>query len=81
MTPHLCKGSVQGESCTGSHGKRRPKRPKNAGTIRKVITRELPERLAADEKNRNAMANSDRENARIEHNAALRRIIRDEGDG
>lgn len=50
---------------------------KDADKIRKVITEELPERVAADEKYQNAMANSDRENARIEHDKALRRIITD----
>jgi type I restriction enzyme R subunit len=48
---------------------------KDADKIRKVIAEELPDRVAADEKYRNAMANSDRQNARIEHDKALQRII------
>ena len=48
---------------------------KDADRIRKVITEELPERVAADEKYRNAMENSDRQNARIEHDKALQRAI------
>ena len=44
---------------------------KDADKIRQVIAEELPERVSADEKYRNAMANSDRENARIEHDRAL----------
>ena len=35
----------------------------------------LPEQVSADEKYRNARQNSDRQNARIEHNEALRRQI------
>src|SRR5690625_3637593 len=48
---------------------------KDADEIQKVISEELPERVAADEKYRNAMANSDKQNARIEHDKALQRII------
>lgn len=48
---------------------------KDADKIHKVITEELPERVAADEKYRNAMENSDRQNARIEHDKALQRVI------
>jgi type I restriction enzyme, R subunit len=48
---------------------------KDADKIQRVISEELPERVAADEKYRNAMANSDKQNARIEHDRALRRII------
>ena len=48
---------------------------KDADKIRKVIAEEIPERVASDEAYRNAMANSDRQNARIEHDKALQRII------
>ena len=48
---------------------------KDADKIRHVITEEIPERVASDEAYRNAMANSDRQNARIEHDKALQRII------
>jgi type I restriction enzyme R subunit len=48
---------------------------RDADKISKVISEELPERVLADEKYRNAMANSDKQNARIEHDRALRRII------
>ena len=43
--------------------------------IRQVITEELPERVAADEKFKNAMKHSDKQNARIEHDRALQRAI------
>ena len=39
------------------------------------ITKEIPEKVAADEKYQNAKKNSDRENAKIEHDKALRRVI------
>ena len=48
---------------------------KDADRIRKVIAEDLPERVSADAKYRNAMANSDRENARIEHDKALERVV------
>ena len=50
---------------------------KDADKIQKVIAEELPERVSADEKYRNAMANSDRQNARIEHDRALGRVLVD----
>jgi type I restriction enzyme R subunit len=50
---------------------------KDADKIRRVITEELPERVSADEKYRNAMANSDKQNARIEHDSALQRVLID----
>jgi type I restriction enzyme R subunit len=43
--------------------------------VRRIITEELPAKVAADTAYRNAMANSDRQNARIEHDAALRRAM------
>ena len=39
--------------------------------IEKVITEELPEKVGGDRAYQNAMANSDKQNARIEHNKAL----------
>lgn len=50
---------------------------KDEDKIRKVIAEELPERVAADEKYQYAMANSDKQNARIEHDRALQRVIVD----
>ena len=43
--------------------------------IQKVIVEELPARVAGDRAYQNAMANSDRENARIEHDMALERAM------
>jgi len=45
--------------------------------VRKLITEEIPERVAADEAYQNARKNSDRENARIEHDKALGKVILD----
>ena len=53
---------------------------KGAGTIRKMIIEEPPERVAAAERSRDAMSNSEREDGRIEQNKALRRISRDGDD-
>lgn len=43
--------------------------------VRKLITEEIPERVAADPAYQNASRNSDRQNARIEHDKALGRVI------
>jgi type I restriction enzyme R subunit len=43
--------------------------------IIRVITEELPEKVNADEAYSNAKANSDKQNARIEHDKALGRAI------
>lgn len=43
--------------------------------IRKLITEEIPQRVAADEAYRNAQQNSDKQNARIELDKALRSVI------
>lgn len=43
--------------------------------IRKLITEEIPQRVAADPAYRNAHANSGRDNARIEHDKALSRVL------
>ena len=43
--------------------------------VRRMITEEIPDRVAADPAYQNAKANSDEQNARIEHNKALGRVI------
>ncbi len=43
--------------------------------IRQVITEELPAKVLADQAYQNAAANSDRQNARIEHDRALQRAM------
>ena len=48
---------------------------KDADKIRKVITEEIPEKVAADKAYQNAMKNNDRKTARIEHDAALQRVM------
>lgn len=50
---------------------------KDADKIRKVITEEIPVKVAADAAYQNAMKNSDRQNARIEHDKALGRVMVD----
>ena len=48
---------------------------KDRDRIQEVIVEELPAKVAADRAYRNAMANSDRQNARIEHDKALERAM------
>jgi type I restriction enzyme, R subunit len=48
---------------------------KDEDKIRKVIAEEIPAKVSADKAYQNAMRNSDRENARIEHNEALERAV------
>jgi type I restriction enzyme R subunit len=43
--------------------------------IRKIVTEEIPAKVSADEAYQNAKKNSDKQNARIEHNKALERAI------
>ena len=50
---------------------------KDADKIGKVIAEELPAAVSADRAYRNAMKNSDRQNARIEHDRALGRAVID----
>ena len=50
---------------------------KDADKIGKVIAEDLPARVSADRAYRNAMANSDKDNARIEHDSALGRAVVD----
>jgi hypothetical protein len=47
----------------------------DADRVRQLITTEIPARVAADGAYQNAMANSDRQNARIEHDKALGRVM------
>ena len=43
--------------------------------VRRLITKEIPARVTEDTAYRNARENSDRQNARIEHDEALRRVM------
>ena len=47
----------------------------DADRVRQLITETIPARVAADTAFRNAQRNSDRENARIEHDKALLRVM------
>jgi type I restriction enzyme R subunit len=48
---------------------------KDKEKMEKVITEELPEKVKADKAYQNACKNSDKQNARIEHDKALGRVI------
>lgn len=48
---------------------------KDADKIGKVIAEELPAKVSADKAYQNAMRNSDKQNARIEHDKALERAV------
>ncbi|MEO5354529.1 MAG: type I restriction endonuclease subunit R [Magnetococcus sp. XQGC-1] len=50
---------------------------KDADKIGKIIAEELPAKVSADKAYQNAMRNSDRQNARIEHDKALERAVID----
>jgi len=50
---------------------------KDTDKIHKIITEEIPKKVAADEAYKNAIKNSDKQNARIEHDKALQRVIVD----
>jgi type I restriction enzyme R subunit len=50
---------------------------KDADTIREIITEEIPTKVAADRAYQNAIKNSDKQNARIEHDKALLRVMTD----
>ena len=50
---------------------------KDTDKIGKIIVEELPVKVAADQSYRNAMRNSDKQNARIEHDNALERAVID----
>ena len=48
---------------------------KDADKVRTVISHEIPEKVAADKAYQNAMKHSDKQNARIEHDKALQRVL------
>ncbi len=48
---------------------------KDKDKVRKVITEEIPAKVSADRAYQNARKNSDIQNARIEHNSALKRVM------
>lgn len=48
---------------------------KDADRIRKVITEELPDKVASDKAYQNAMKNSDKAAARLEHDRALQKAV------
>ncbi len=50
---------------------------KDGDKIRKLIKEEIPAKVVADKAYQNAMKHSDRQNARIEHDRALRDVILD----
>src|SRR5262249_44379865 len=43
--------------------------------IRKLVTEEIPSKVSADKAYQNAKKNSDKQNARIEHDKALKRVM------
>ena len=47
----------------------------DADRVRQLVTELIPERVAADDAYRNARENSDKQNARIEHDKALQRVM------
>jgi type I restriction enzyme R subunit len=47
----------------------------DADRIEKLVTEEIPARVAADQAYQNAQAHSDKQNARIEHDRALARVM------
>jgi type I restriction enzyme R subunit len=48
---------------------------KDADKIRQVIAEEIPQRVARDKAYQNAIQHSDRQNARLEHDKALKRVV------
>ncbi len=47
----------------------------DADRVRKLITQDIPQRVASDTAYQNARQNSDKQNARIEHDKALARVV------
>ncbi len=47
----------------------------DADRVRQLITETIPARVAADTAFKNALQNSDKQNARIEHDKALARVM------
>ena len=43
--------------------------------MRKLVTEEIPTKVAADKAYQNARKNSDKQNAKIEHDKALKRVM------
>lgn len=43
--------------------------------VRKLVTEEIPGKVAADKAYQNALKNSDKQNAKIEHDKALKRVM------
>lgn len=50
---------------------------KDADKIRQIISEEIPAKVALDQAYQNAMKHSDKQNARIEHDKALQRVMVD----
>jgi type I restriction enzyme R subunit len=50
---------------------------KDADKIQQIITTEIPAKVSADKHYQNAKQNSDKQNARIEHDKALEKVITD----
>jgi type I restriction enzyme R subunit len=50
---------------------------KDKDKITRLVTEEIPKKVAADEGYQNALKNSDRQNAKIEHDRALEQVIVD----
>lgn len=48
---------------------------KDEDKIRKVITEEIPARVALDKAYQNALAHSDKQNAKLEHDKALNKVV------
>lgn len=48
---------------------------KDGDQVRKVITEEIPARVAQDKAYQNAQTNSDKQNAKLEHDKALNRVV------
>ena len=48
---------------------------KDGDKIRKIISEEIPAKVAANKAYQNAMKNSDKQNARIEHDKALQKVV------
>jgi type I restriction enzyme R subunit len=48
---------------------------KDGDMIRKVITEDIPARVAQDKAYQNAQANSDKQAAKLEHDKALKRVV------
>ena len=50
---------------------------KDGDKIRSLIAEEIPAKVAADKAYQNAQKHSDKQNARIEHDRALQRVVTD----